>query len=820
MKNEVHVLCGGVCDNDCLFCCERSAADGSFPAGAGYARLGGKPFLAPEDLRRRLAQLPPPERVLFEGGEPTCHPALAELIAIARERGAAHVGIITNGRRLGKPGVIEGLVEAGLDTVVFSIHGAAAQTHDALTRRAGSHADLLRGLRRALRLKATLRLTVMTNTVINKMNLPELPKLLRLLDGLGGLDAAGLWTMFSNGQALAHEARLLASLSESSEAVRAALDGLPEASRGRVTVAGIPPCLLGAHAGRASRFSPVTALGPDGPGPGHMEGRQGPPCRDCVLRADCDGVWPEYAARAGWGELRPVPAAEAACRCLLVGLRVDRERSQPPLALGCLKAFADEQPGLKGRVDVSILEAWAGEDEAALAARILAAQPTVVGFSCYVWNVRKVLSVCALIRRQRPDLFLVLGGPEASPRAEELLRDHPVSAVCVGEGEETFAELLERLAGGEALDGLAGLCRREGSGPPRAPIEDLSRLPSPYLSGVLKAEPGCDLALELSRGCPHGCDFCGWMNSARQRCFPPERALAEIAALRAQAPEAVCTVVDSDLFRSRARARALLPAMRAASDERGWSWVLTSYLGHWDGSGYPELDSERFFLLAGIQSTNAAALEANSRYPFDPSRNEAAVRGLRRAAPAASIQLEVILGLPGDTLEGFRATLDWCLSLPVDSVIVFQCLVLPGSGLWRKAESLGIVFDREPPYPVSELQGFPASDLEEGRFLSYAVAVLRRERRVRRAMAVLGERRRGERPFLSAYEALIAELAGRGLSLRERFRRAAAARLLSWEEPSAAERSDKSWIELSSAELSVVLGALKSVLDGTGAARA
>src|SRR5688500_4839076 len=70
---------------------------------------------------------------------------------------------------------------------------------------------------------------------------------------------------------------------------------------------------------------------------------------------------------------------------------------------------------------------------------IIAAAPDLVGFSCYVWNVEQILDICAAIRPALPHTKIILGGPEASPRALELMnKNAALDVIAVGEGEITF----------------------------------------------------------------------------------------------------------------------------------------------------------------------------------------------------------------------------------------------------------------------------------------------------------------------------------------------------------------------------------------------
>lgn len=94
------------------------------------------------------------------------------------------------------------------------------------------------------------------------------------------------------------------------------------------------------------------------------------------------------------------------------------------------------------------------------------------------------------------------------------------------------------------------------------------------------------------------------------------------------------------------------------------------------------------YLGVGMQSMDQAVLRLHQR-PSDSPRFEQAVRQL---AAVTTIELQIIFGLPGDTPEGFRRTLDYALSLPA-SVRAYHCLVLPDALMTRGLPDFDMVFD-------------------------------------------------------------------------------------------------------------------------------
>ncbi len=142
--------------------------------------------------------------------------------------------------------------------------------------------------------------------------------------------------------------------------------------------------------------------------------------------------------------------------------------------------------------------------------------PDVIGFSCYIWNIAPVKELLLEIPKVLPAARLWLGGPEVSFEAEKLLADFPmVEGIMLGEGEETFRELLgyyvdrqkreERGDAAQRLEEIPGLMLRSGATARREPV-DMDRIPFFY-AGPGEFENRI-LYYETGRGCPFRCGYC------------------------------------------------------------------------------------------------------------------------------------------------------------------------------------------------------------------------------------------------------------------------------------------------------------------------
>jgi len=111
------------------------------------------------------------------------------------------------------------------------------------------------------------------------------------------------------------------------------------------------------------------------------------------------------------------------------------------------------------------------------------------------------------------------------------------------------------------------------------------------------------------------------------------------------------------------------------------------------------------YLGVGLQSMDPAILKLHQR-PTDSPRFESAVRQL---ATVTTIELQIIFGLPGDTPDGFRRTLDYALSLPA-SVRAYHCLVLPDALMTRGLPEWDMVYDPRT-LAMTSCMGWPARDI-------------------------------------------------------------------------------------------------------------
>jgi len=122
-------------------------------------------------------------------------------------------------------------------------------------------------------------------------------------------------------------------------------------------------------------------------------------------------------------------------------------------------------------------------------------------------------------------------------------------------------------------------------------------------------------------------------------------------------------------------------------------------------------------LQIGLQSVNETALSLVNR-PVDFKKFATGITRLNNAGIVFGMDL--MYGLPGDNLKGFKRSLDYAFARYPNNLELFRLAVLPGTDLHERAESLGLVHDKNPPYHVESTPTFPARDIERAARLARA----------------------------------------------------------------------------------------------------
>lgn len=368
-------------------------------------------------------------------------------------------------------------------------------------------------------------------------------------------------------------------------------------------------------------------------------------------------------------------------KILLVAINAKFIHTNP--AVHSLKACAKEAAPL-----VEIREFTVNQPLSEIRSEICLCHPTVLAFSCYIWNISYVEALVQDLALVLPETDIWLGGPEVSFHGEEVLERLPVTGILSGPGENLFARLVERY--------------RQGLPVPRRQVLAAEPLPLsqiPFWYQDSEPDPHRILYYESSRGCPFSCSYC-LSSLEKQLDFKPlsqvKRELSWFLEKRVQQVK----FIDRTFNCRRDHALAIWRFLQQYDNGvTNFHFEISADL--LDDAMLEVLQGMRpgaVQLEIGVQSTNPQTLQAIRR-SADLKRLSRNVRMIHSWGNIHQ-HLDLIAGLPWEDYASFRRSFDQVYALRPEQLQLGFLKVLKGSEMERRAEEWGICYSQTPPYQV------------------------------------------------------------------------------------------------------------------------
>lgn len=335
-------------------------------------------------------------------------------------------------------------------------------------------------------------------------------------------------------------------------------------------------------------------------------------------------------------------------------------------------------------------------------AEIYRIRPSILCFSCYIWNIENILDLCADYKKVHPECIILLGGPEVSYSPHELLgKYHYIDFIISGEGEITLPALLECIWNEDPVDEILGISYRCGTeiitNPPRELIAELDSIITPYNEDMTYYDHKM-VYYETSRGCPFNCSYCMSSTLKEVRYFSLTRVKNDLRHLIEKGIRKV-KFVDRTFNSNEKRAIEIMKFILAQNGNTIFHFELCA-----------DLISEKMldFLFCvppglfefeiGVQSTCPEALEAvHRRTNWD--RLSAAVNKIRSYGNI-HLHLDLIAGLPYEGYERFGQSFNDVYFLKPHVIQMGFLKLLKGSRLHRNRDQFSYVFQEKAPYQV------------------------------------------------------------------------------------------------------------------------
>lgn len=347
---------------------------------------------------------------------------------------------------------------------------------------------------------------------------------------------------------------------------------------------------------------------------------------------------------------------------------------------------------------------------------ILAEKPSILGFSCYIWNVEFINRLTTLIRLIKPEIEIFYGGPESSFDAEDFLSRNVGEYVIEGEGEETFREFIQgKIYEDEHKERVnfqqvKGLYIRKDNkityGGKRQ-LMDMNKIVFPYteqedLNNKI-------VYYEGSRGCPFNCKYCLSSTTHGVRFLDMERVKRDLKFFIEKGVRLV-KFVDRTFNCNKKFANEIWEFLVKEGRDCSFHFEISADL----------LSKESLKILAcakpntiqfeiGVQSTNKQVLK-NINREIDFSNIKEEVEELKKIKNVKQ-HLDLIAGLPGEDYKSFRNSFNEVYEIEPDELQLGFLKLLKGSSMREEAEKWGMVYSPYPPYEILKTKDISYEEL-------------------------------------------------------------------------------------------------------------
>ena len=372
-------------------------------------------------------------------------------------------------------------------------------------------------------------------------------------------------------------------------------------------------------------------------------------------------------------------------RLALISCSIEEGPLAYPLGALCILSAIRHDTRTAGMYDISLVRFLADTDDPKAAAKQIAGYSyDIVGLSVYLYNREWMDTFASELRLFQKDVPVFAGGPEAV-NGQSLLDSLGADFIIVGEGEETVVQTLERLP-----EHIGSSHILFGEAP------DTKRLFSPLLEHDVECTDYQGILWEMTRGCPYRCAFCfeGRGNKS-VRPFPLSRLQKELDLLVQHEVKEIF-VLDPTFNMDKERTTAILDMLIEQSmPDTHFTFEIRAEL--LDESSVKRFSSLYCSLQIGLQSCDVQVCKHVGRN-LNPTLFKHNIELLNRYGVVFG--LDLIIGLPDDTLEGFHRSIDFAISLKPSNIDIFLLSLLPGTPLASQGDHYGLRWEKTSPYSV------------------------------------------------------------------------------------------------------------------------
>jgi len=344
-----------------------------------------------------------------------------------------------------------------------------------------------------------------------------------------------------------------------------------------------------------------------------------------------------------------------------------------------------------------------------IAEKILATGADIIGFGVYIWNIEQTTQVVRIIKQVSPQTRIILGGPEVSYETEQQEIVQLADYTITGQADHRFAELCFELLSQQAPSETIIHAL-----PPA-----LKQLSFPYREYTDEDVANRVIYVEASRGCPFKCEFCLSALDKTAVPFELEAFLQQMDSLYQRGVRHF-KFVDRTFNLKAATTTRILDFFLQRLDEKLFLHfeLIPDHLPDTLKSRIVQFPDNSLQFEIGIQTFNPEVQALISRKQ-DNDKTRDNIRWLKENTHA-HLHTDLIIGLPGETVDSFAAGFDQLAALQPHEIQVGILKRLRGTPIIRHSETFAMRYNPLPPYNILSNRDIDFSTMQDlNRFARY-----------------------------------------------------------------------------------------------------
>ncbi len=326
---------------------------------------------------------------------------------------------------------------------------------------------------------------------------------------------------------------------------------------------------------------------------------------------------------------------------------------------------------------------------------LLANKPKIIGLGIYIWNAEETLQVVKLLKKVSPETVIILGGPEVTYEVEQQEITTLVDYVITGQADIVFRETCEDL-----LNNIKPLQKIIKPSPFK-----LSEILLPYAEYTDEDIKNRVIYVEASRGCPFKCEFC--LSSLDKTVYPfdLDLFLDEMQKLFDRGVRSFKFIdrtfnlkVDTSIQIMEFFLEKMQPDLKHHEKVYLHFELVPDHLPEKLKAIIQRFPEDSLQFEIGIQSLNPDIQDIISRKQ-DNNKVHQNMNWIRNNTQA-HIHADLIIGLPGETLESFAAGFNELVKMDPHEIQVGILKRLRGTPIIRHTGDYDIRYNPSAPYEI------------------------------------------------------------------------------------------------------------------------